>query len=124
MKLPEKKEEWSVFVTQSTSVVRFLLSAKPKKIVPVNLSKESNVNRPLLIDGDTTNKELIRFVRTGMLDGWDKAATAVYGVETVDQLQDMWIQWLKSDESRKGLPNVSPPVAVDSARIPPVNLGK
>jgi RNA polymerase sigma factor (sigma-70 family) len=119
-------EDWPVFVTQSTSVVRFLLSAAPRKEIPV-ISRTPYVNRLFATETDGS-KELIRFVQVGSKDGWDKAAAAMYGVETADHLQDLWLQWLRSDESRVGLPKVAPmlppPVAPDPGRIPPVNLGK
>ncbi len=66
-------------------------------------------------------------MKTGATDGWEKAASTIYGFESLDQLEKRWLEWMKSDESRQGLPAVTtilPPIAAERARIPPVNLGK
>jgi RNA polymerase sigma factor (sigma-70 family) len=120
------KEDWAVFVTQSTSVVRFLQANAPRKEFPV-ISRTPYINRLFTTKADGS-EGLIRFIQVGLKDGWDTASFNVYGVGTVDQLEDMWLQWLKTDESRAGLPKIQvvqpPPVRPDPTRIPPANVGK
>ncbi len=45
MKLPDGKQEWAVFATQSTSLVRFLESAAQGKFGPPVISKIPYLNR-------------------------------------------------------------------------------
>ncbi|HEY2785629.1 MAG TPA: sigma-70 family RNA polymerase sigma factor [Fimbriiglobus sp.] len=121
-----KKVDWAVFVTESTSVVRFLLSIAPRKSVP-GLENVPTVGRLFITQNDGT-KELIRFLELGMKENWDYATSTVYGLNSIGELEGKWLEWLMSDASRAGLPAVTPsqppPVEADPARIPPVNLGK
>jgi RNA polymerase sigma factor (sigma-70 family) len=111
---------------QAASVVRFLLWTTLKRGVPV-LSDTPYINRLFQNYGDPS-KELIRFVQLGMKDGWDTAAKTVYGFDSLNHVEERWIKWLMTEESKVNNPKMTrvlpPAVASDPARIPPVNLGK
>jgi hypothetical protein len=50
----------------------------------------------------------LNFVYTGMAQGWDQAARAHYGFNSVEELEQAWIQYLRS-------PKQAPPAQVASA---------
>jgi hypothetical protein len=103
---------------QSTSVVRFLLRSTPKGGIPV-LSDVPYIDR-LFPNHGTKSQGFFRFVKIGGKDGWDTAAQTVYGFESVDRLEDRWIQWLNTEASKTE--RSGQPFRADPSRIPPVNL--
>jgi hypothetical protein len=73
---------------------------------------------PLHVQGYTVARFLVgrkdrptflRFVRQGMVDGWDAAAKECYGFESVEQLEAAWLQTLKSESGSVAGP-ARPPV--------------
>jgi hypothetical protein len=104
---PAEQPERDAFATQATSIVRFLYDQGNAKRELAANSRLPNAIRPLIPDGDAA-KEVIRFVRLGMKGDWAAAAKEVYGFESLNEMEDLWLRWLWSD----------------AARVPPVNLGK
>lgn len=87
---------------QAYSVVRYLVSLKGERA-------------------------FVRFLEVSTKRGWPAAAKEVYDIDSIDQLQAAWIDWLNTDRSRAGLP--APvgdlPSELDEEflpRIPPVKL--
>jgi hypothetical protein len=99
--------------TQGHSVARFLLARTP-------------------IDGSASKPAaLIEFVRRGAAgntaEGWDRAAKEVYGFDSVDALEQEWLDWLKTAESvltPKAAGHSVAPLARDvtADMIPPIRL--
>jgi RNA polymerase sigma factor (sigma-70 family) len=120
---PQMNEDWAVFVTESASVVRFLMTRKADglKLEHDGATTKQIPNEP--------GRILASFVEVGAAqEDWDGAVKAIYGFKDLAALEEQWVKWLTSDASRVGLPKLTPvlppPPAPDPARIPPVNLGK
>jgi hypothetical protein len=45
-------------------------------------------------------KLLLRFLAVGVADGWNAAATRVYGFESVADLEGAWADWLHTPAAR------------------------
>jgi RNA polymerase sigma factor (sigma-70 family) len=123
--IPEAKSERAVFVTESTSVMRYLLIRKIRDDVTVDETEGGKTRRI----PNTASAMIAHFIRAGAnKNDWDRAVNSYFGFKNVDDLEATWIKWQMSDQSRVGLPDVAPalppPIAAEPARIPPVNLGK
>jgi hypothetical protein len=134
LSIAEFPQDLSVLYAQSHSLVRFLLARTPTS---APFSSGMWVFGP---DGDedsarqieeairkNARQGVIRFLTTGMAGGWDKAVKEVYRFESVDALEQAWLEWLKTPESRPPAgptptprPAPRPPLAPDL--IPPANL--
>jgi hypothetical protein len=70
------------------------------------------------------HRRLVAFVARGTegkdAAAWDRAAKDVYGFESVDALEQAWIDWLKTPGSRVGGPVA--PKAGEPDLIPPTKL--
>jgi hypothetical protein len=81
-------------------------------------------------DPNNPHSALLGFITVGLSENtagsWDKAAREVYGFESVDALEEAWLEWLKKPESRlKAKPAGSQPAAPRDEKpdlIPPVVL--
>jgi hypothetical protein len=116
-------EDWAVFVSESASVVRFLMT---RKVDGLTIQQGGAVPKQI---PNEPGRILASFVEIGAVQGdWDGAAKAIYGFKDLAAQEEGWVNWLSSGASRVGLPKVTPilppPPAPDPARIPPVNLGK
>jgi RNA polymerase sigma factor (sigma-70 family) len=110
---------------QGHSVTRFLLAYPGRNRVPV-LGELPLLGRMFQVGSEDHHRRLVAFVALGM-DGkggaaWDRAAKQVYGFESVDQLEERWIEWLKTPDSRLTTPPLPKPVPVDPDHIPPTKL--
>jgi RNA polymerase sigma factor (sigma-70 family) len=122
---PEAKSDWAVFVTESTSVVRFLLTCKIRDDLTIDRTEDGKTRRI----PNSAIAMITHFIRSGAeKNDWDRAVNSYFGFKNVDDLEVAWIKWQMSDLSRVGLPAVASvlplPIAPEPARIPPVNLGK
>jgi RNA polymerase sigma factor (sigma-70 family) len=123
--LAEYPRDVMVLYTQGHSVARFLAG---RVGVPVlkNVPHLGQVFKP---DG---HRRLLAFVLIGCngntAASWNEAARAAYGFESVDALEEAWLEWLAGPESvlpRKGGTAPRPAVpekAGGSDLIPPVKL--
>lgn len=90
---------------------KFLTMADyPKDLVPALHAQAYSVVRFLLAEKATTGaatnvqKQFVIFLKRGMeentVESWNKAAKTVYGFETVDSLEEAWLDYLKKPESQ------------------------
>lgn len=73
---------------QGHSVARFLVSRGAKPAAGA--------------DALACRQTLLRFLDTGLTDGWDAAAKAVYGFDSVDALEEAWAEWLRARQVPPG----------------------
>ena len=71
-----------------------------------------------------TDIMFLDLAQRGLGNNWDEAAKTVYGFETVDDLQQAWLEWLKKPETRlaDSEPDRGPPPAANPELIPPTKL--
>ncbi len=93
--MTEYPMDMQVLFAQGYSVCRFLLDRKP---------------------GGGAEAALLDFVRRGMADGWEPAATAVYGFADLDAMQADWITSLRVPAPLVANPPVAPPPVSDAVR--------
>lgn len=120
-------EDVSVFYPQSHSVVRFLLTRPVTLGVP--MLKDHPQLGKLFQTVANPHQQFIAFLHLG-LDGnsaesWDKAAKTVYGFESVDALEEAWLEFLKKPESKPKPPPARPkdnePDLIPPAKLPVVD---
>ena len=134
LRMMDYPQDLLVLYAQGHSVVRFLASRGPK-----GPSLEVN-GKPFPSDHPVArHRAVIDFLQIGMSDGkgvrvpavkfqngWDAAAYAVYGFRGgVDELEEAWLEWLKTTESkltRPAVPKPSVPRDDKSDLIPPTKL--
>jgi hypothetical protein len=117
-----------VVYAQGHSVVRFLLTREVTVGPPV-LTEIPYLNR-LYQNASSPHQQFVLFLHLGMGDNtaesWDKAAKTVYGFESVDRLEETWLDWLKQPPSRmKPLAPTPVPGRPKDEKpdlIPPTNL--
>ena len=51
--------------------------------------------------GFTLSESELEFVKAGMKDGWDKAASQVYDLASVNELEQAWLDWLRAEAGKK-----------------------
>ncbi|HJZ58782.1 MAG TPA: hypothetical protein VKE74_27815, partial [Gemmataceae bacterium] len=136
---------------QGHSVIRFLLASPVKpgpegavekdgKIIRTFRSvpyAESVINgQPVqfsaFFDPGKPQQVLLAFIEIGMYkntaESWDRAAREVYGFDSVDALEESWVEWLKDPKSRlKSKPEPVTPAkpaakSADPELIPPTKL--
>lgn len=77
--------------TQGHSLVRFLARTGGEARLPWGLREQAGATK------------LVRFIRRGTdgnsAESWDKAASEVYGFESVDALEEAWLAWVKAPGS-------------------------
>ncbi|AMV26687.1 ECF RNA polymerase sigma factor SigE [Gemmata sp. SH-PL17] len=129
VRMTEYPKDMIVLYAQGHSLTRFL--AGRTKGVPVLMDV------PVLGDLFKKNAEnegrrrLLTFLHVGTqgntAESWNKAAKEVYGFESIDDLEEAWLEWLKKPISELQQPPDSPPRATkpkpDSLhQIPPTEL--
>ena len=75
-------DRYSVYA-QGHSVARYLLTCRP----------QPEGGKAVIAPG---RRVLVRFVETGLADGWETAAKQVYGFTSLEALEAGWCEWLKS----------------------------
>ena len=111
----ENPPDFRVVNNQGHSLVRFLLTRKPHEI--------GNSDK---LEGDELSRAgLMHYLNIGLTKGWADATRVVYSYETVDDLQDAWIAWLRKPESimarlKEPLAPILPKVESDT--IPPTTV--
>jgi RNA polymerase sigma factor (sigma-70 family) len=117
-----------ILYAQGHSVVRFLISQEVA-IKPLGLKNLPQHCKIVEILG-TRHQQFIVFLHLGMdgnnVDSWNKAAKEVYGFESVDTLQDAWLDYLKKPESAinsdEKKPGRLPGKHIEPDLIPPTAL--
>ncbi len=112
----ENPSDIRVTVLQGHSLVRFLLTRKPREIGSSDK-----------LEGDALSRAgLMHFLNIGLTKSWTEATQVVYGYETIDDLEEAWIAWLRKPESLLARPIVSahplPMPKVESDTIPPTTV--
>lgn len=98
MTLTEYPKDMVALYAQGYSLARFLAgrTAAPDGL-PV-LKDLPHVGRLFQTPGEAGHRRLIAFVQLGAWENtagsWDKAAKAVYGFGSVDELEEAWLAWL------------------------------
>lgn len=124
----EYPQDIRALYTQSHSLARFLVSRT--KGVPA-LKDIPHLGETFKTGSDDGHRRLLAFVALGLKDntteGWGKAAKAVYGFDSVDALEEAWLEWLAKPESilvqKDGPPRPVPMAkSEDGDLIPPVKL--
>jgi hypothetical protein len=128
-RMTEYPRDMIVLFAQGHSVTRFLAS-KPAPGVPF-LKDLPHVGRLFENPGADGHRLLVAFLQLGSdgntAESWDKAAKTVYRFESVDALEEAWLEWLAKPESaltRKEMATRPAPAAKSSGGdlIPPVTL--
>jgi RNA polymerase sigma factor (sigma-70 family) len=132
-RMTEYPRDVAVLYAQGHSVVRFLLARADAVPVLSDVPLLNQFYKNVRTDG---RQRLLAFVRLGM-DGnreatWNEAAKEVYGFDSVDKLEEAWLDWLHKPESKPGAkPAVTPvippvpkpaPKPVEPELIPPLKL--
>jgi RNA polymerase sigma factor (sigma-70 family) len=95
----ESKSFQSDHTAQSLSVMRYLMWRSSQRV-------------------STTTAILMSFIKKGQTAQWENAAREFYGFQSLDEMQTLWIEWLKSPASRiteptdpsiPPLPSLTPP---------------
>lgn len=120
-RMTEFPQDTMVLYAQGQSVCRFLLSRTGPGL-PV-LSDIPYIGRLFQAGPEYAEQRLLAFVALGT-DGntaetWDKAAKQIYGFESVDALEEAWLDSLKTPPAR---PRPKPPEQTKPDLIPPANL--
>jgi RNA polymerase sigma factor (sigma-70 family) len=135
-RLTEYPKDMAVLYAQGHSVVRFLLDTHGRggpahrelRYYPADgrFEPEDRVRAPFELG--THGDHLLGFVRLGM-DGntagsWAKAARQMYGFASLDEMEEAWLDWLKTPRSRWEEDPPKPPRRPDdgSGLIPPVKF--
>jgi hypothetical protein len=121
-KMTESPRDADVVTAQGHSVVQFLryrpvVSREPRLTFDI-IDANRKPTAIYLDDRHFSHYVVIEFVRRGFKEGWDAAAKAVYGFESVDDMEEAWIERLKNPQG-KSAANAPKP---EDARIPPVNI--
>ncbi len=128
--LGEYPKDMMALYTQGHSVVRFLVHQSGPVGVPL-LKDIPHVGGLFKNGGADRHQRLLAFLHLGMkenkAESWRKAAKEVYGFESVDALEEAWLEWLSKPESvltRKvgGKPALTPAKSGATDLIPPVKL--
>jgi RNA polymerase sigma factor (sigma-70 family) len=115
--------------SQAYSVTRFLLAQKVN-VGPAVL-KDISYPFPVRLFQNVTNgqQQFIVFLHLGMekntIESWDNAAKTVYGFESVDALEEAWLNYLRKPESvikQSGKLPDSPLKPKNPDTIPPTTL--
>jgi hypothetical protein len=121
-KMIEYPRDVEAFRAQGYSVIQFLryrpvVSREPKLTFDI-IDANQKPNAVYLDDRHFSHFVLIEFVRRGITDGWDAAAKEVYGLESVDDLEEAWIEWLRKPQGK----TIAKAQKPEEARIPPVDI--
>ena len=130
LRMTEYPRDMMTIYAQGYSVVFFLINRlsradNTQPVVsdastgqPVSWSREASLRKA---DGDAVElsvrynpqrpeSALLAFLQLGMFDNtaksWDQAAKEVYGFESVDALEEAWLKWLATGDSK---PRAAPP---------------
>ena len=96
LELKDYPDDRYTVYAQGHSLARFLLTRRPK---------------PDAGRAAAGRRALVRFVESGLTEGWDTAAKQVYGFKSIEALESGWSEWLKSNDSR-----YPQPVTISSER--------
>jgi hypothetical protein len=127
--MKEYPRDMVVLHAQGYSVTRFLLAQKVN-VGPVVL-KDIPYPFPTRLIQNVTNgqQQFIVFLHLGMekntIESWDNAAKTVYGFESVDALEEAWLNYLRKPESvikQSGKLPYSSPKPKNPDAIPPTAL--
>lgn len=126
-RLTEYPRDMIVVFAQGHSVARFL-AGKSLPGAP-GLEKLPHVGKLFQNSGADGHRRLIAFLQLGAdgntAESWDKAAKAIYGFESVDVLEEAWLEWLAKPESalvRPEAPRPAPAVKPSGDLIPPIQF--
>ncbi|MDB5313524.1 MAG: sigE 36, partial [Gemmataceae bacterium] len=122
----EYPRDMIVSFAQGHSVVRFLLAYSRRNGLP---PIPGDIQVFITVGPKDYNQRLLAFLAVGMTGNtpasWNKAAKMVYGFESVEKLEEAWLDWLRKDESKlKGEPGPVPSAPKDDRPelIPPTKL--
>jgi hypothetical protein len=96
LELKDYPDDRYTVYAQGHSLARYLLTCRPK---------------PDAGRATAGRRALVRFVESGLAEGWDSAAKQVYGFKSIEALETGWSEWLKSNGSR-----YPQPVTISSER--------
>jgi hypothetical protein len=95
--LTEYPKDVVAVYAQGHSLARFLVGKSAPDGLPV-LKDLPHVGRLFQTPGEAGHRRLVAFVHLGARENtagsWDKAAKAVYGFGSVDDLEEAWLAWL------------------------------
>jgi RNA polymerase sigma factor (sigma-70 family) len=127
-RMTDYPRDMTVLYAQGHSVVRFLL-ARPVTVGAPVLKDIPQLGK-LFQTVANPHQQFIIFLHLGMdgntAESWDKAAKAVYGFDSVDKLEEAWLEWLAKPESQlkpgRGSAPAAKPKADKPDLIPPTKL--
>jgi RNA polymerase sigma factor (sigma-70 family) len=110
------KSDWGVYEAQGFAVAKFLL-ARAADLA----ASDFQATRPPDGIPDTPRGRFVAFVAAGVagntVASWDAAAKDMYGIDSVDRMEAIWLDWLRRNPlPRDGAEHTDP------LRIPPVDL--
>jgi|GEM_PF-3003043 len=101
-RMTEYPKDLIVLYAQGHSLVRFLTNRPIPEGLPA-LKDLPVLGRLFQLPGEDGQRRLLAFIHLGMQDNtresWTKAVKVVYGFESIDDLEDAWLAWLKKPES-------------------------
>jgi hypothetical protein len=113
---------------QAHSVVRFLLSQKPREFsgdAKSHNDVKDPANPTFTFHYINPEAAFLAFLQEGWKTDWGMAAKEVYGFDDVAAMEKTWLEWMTAKESRFTRPALDPlePVATQyPPLIPPVKL--
>lgn len=124
-RMTEYPRDMIVLYAQGYSVARFLAGTSGPGVAA--LKGLPHVGRLFRNPGADGHRRLVAFVQLGMdgntAESWDKAAKSVYGFDSVNALEEAWLEWLAKPESAPARKAAEAPVTnTRDGSIPPLEL--